>query len=360
MLRAWIEDPLRPAAFNETKPGRWVAETQWPPAGQRYRNYGFARGRLGDAAPDIVTVSSPHTTGLASGKWCPYGSWADQALDQRQEMGGQVHFDSDILAGEIDVLGAPLLDLEVSTDRTNAMVAVTLCEVFPDGASTRLSYGLLNLAHRDGHEQLAAVEPGKSCKVQIQLNEIGHRFGIGNRIRVSISNAYWPIAWPMPENGILSVHCAGSSLTLPTRNTNPHDAQLHAFAEAEGTPPLTQTPLEPSRNTWDVAYDAMTDETVLTRINEDGLHHIEGINLDVGLFTEYRFTIKPDDPLSARLDTHYVRRYRRKGWDVRVETRITVTSTRDEFRVEATLEAKEGSRVEMARSFDVSVPRDLC
>ena len=30
MLRAWIEEPVRPAPFNLMKPGRWVAENQWP------------------------------------------------------------------------------------------------------------------------------------------------------------------------------------------------------------------------------------------------------------------------------------------------------------------------------------------
>ena len=52
----------------------------------------------------------------------------------------------------LENLGAPVLHLDVAADRPDAFVAVTLSEVLPDGAATRFSYGILNLTHRDGHE----------------------------------------------------------------------------------------------------------------------------------------------------------------------------------------------------------------
>ena len=359
MLRAWIEEPIRPAPYNPVKPGRWVAENQWPPSGIESLSLPLSQGRLGVAGKDVLTISSPQTTGLAAGKWCPYGTWADQPLDQRQEMAGQLVFDSGPLDAAFDVLGAPILSLDVASDKANALIVATLCEVFPDGAATRISYGILNLTHRDGHEKPSPLVPGKPYRVALKLNDIGHRFGAGNRIRIAISNAYWPIVWPSPEANILSIHCGGSALSLPARLACDLDGKLPDLPEAESSRPLQQTMIEPPRNTWTVHFDAMTGETVLTRLNDDGFRRIDGIGLEFGLRSEHKYTINADDPLSARLDTHYVRRYRRGAWAVTCETRIAVTATHGEFLVEASLIAREGETTVKMDQQSLRIPRDL-
>ena len=358
MLRAWIEDPIRPAAYNPEKPGRWVAETQWPPAGQQYHKFGPSLARPGMPRSGVAAISSPQTTGMAAGKWCAYGMWEDQPLDQRAEMGGQAIFDFDPLTDDVVVLGTPVLDVEVSSNRPDALLVVTLCEVFPDGAATRISYGILNLTHRDGHEDLAALVPGKTYTVKLKLKDIGHRFGAGNRIRIAISNAYWPVVWPSPQSNLLSIHCHNSALSLPARTASPLDAALPDFAEPQSTAPLAQTEHEAGGNSWTTRFDAMTGETMLTRTNSDGWRRIDGIDLELGLRSEHRYTIKADEPLSARLDTHYVRRYRRDAWAVTVDTKIAVTSTLSDFVVEAALEAREGEDVVKTQEWSLRIPRD--
>ena len=47
----------------------------------------------------------------------------------------------------------------------------------------------------------------------------------------------------------------------------------------------------------------------------------------------------------------------RGAWSVSIETRTRVTATRDAFRVEAELRAREGDREVFARRFDESVTR---
>ena len=362
MLRAWIEDPIGPAPYNPEKPGRWAAESRWPPERIQPLIFSLSPGKLGArgdwASNDVLTISSPQTTGLAAGKWCPYGAWADQPLDQRQEMGGQLVFDSAPLGEAFDVLGAPILSLEVSSDKPNALIAATLCEVFPDGAAARIAYGILNLSHRDGHEALAPMVPGQRYRIALKLTDIGHRFGAGNRIRIAVSNAYWPLVWPSPEANMLSIHCAAGTLSLPVRGASDLDGKLPVLAQAESAKPLRQTQIDPPRNTWTVHFDAMNGETVLTRLNDDGLRRIDGIGLELGLRGEHKYTIKADDPLSARLDTHYVRRYRRGAWAVTGETRVTLTSTRGEFLVEASLIAREGATTVKTGQWSLRIPRD--
>ena len=358
MLRAWIENPIRPAPYNAEKPGRWVAETQWPAQTCKPLSLGLSPGRLGADGHGTITVSSPQTTGQAAGKWCPYGVWADQPLDQRQEMGGQVIFNSEPLDADIDVLGTPRLSVRVASDRPSALLVATLCEVFPDGAATRISYGILNLTHRNSHEVLEALEPGKTYDIALKLCDIGHRFGQGNRLRLAISNAYWPIVWPSPGSNKLSIICEVSALELPVRTPQAIDEKLKPFKPPESASPLEQTELESGLNTWTVTTDVMAGTVALQRINDDGWRRIEGIGLELGLRTTHTYTIKPDDPLSARLETHYVRRYRRGDWAVTSVTTVELTSSADSFLLKATLDAREGDTVAKQQSWDLRIPRD--
>ena len=358
MLRAWIEEPARPNPYNEMKPGRWVAEQAWPGHGGEPLRFALSPGRLGGKGYGSATISSPQNTGLAAGKWCPYGLWADQPLDQRQEIGGQAIFDTAPLESDIDMLGTPRVTLKISSDKPNALIAATLCEVFPDGASTRVSYGILNLTHRDSHEMPEAMVPSKTYDVSLNLCDIGHSFGRGNRIRLSLSNAYWPIVWPSPEANMLTVDCRASELSLPVRQGKDIDQSLQPFAEPESAAPLAQTEIEPGHNSWTVHYDAMTNTTVLERINSDGWHRINGIDLELGTHTEYRYTIKSDDPLSARLETHYVRRYRRGSWGATLVTDIALSSTATDFLLNARLEAREGEEAVKTETWSLTVPRD--
>lgn len=71
------------------------------------------------------------------------------------------------------------------------MVAVRLSDVLPDGRAIRVTYGLLNLTHRNGHENPQPLEPGQKYDVTAQLNGIAQRFPQGHRLRLSISTSYW-------------------------------------------------------------------------------------------------------------------------------------------------------------------------
>lgn len=358
MLRSWIEEPIRPAPYNAEKPGRWVADDAWLAHGAAPLELPLSPGRLGVAGDGAMLVSSPMTTGLGSGKWCAYGSWADQPLDQRCELGGQIVFDSGPLDHDIDMLGTPRLQVTVSSDKPNALIAVTLCEVFPDGAATRISYGLLNLTHRNGHEIPEPLVPGTVYPVEVRLCDVGHRFGAGNRIRIAVSNTYWHIAFPSPEANALTVHCAGSAVLLPVRPAKATDVDLAAFAPPETLTPLAQTEIEPGTATWTTRFDAMTGLTTLQRIVDDGWRRIDGIGLELGTRSEHTYNIHGEDPVSARLETNHLRRYRRGAWAIIITSHVTLTATRDEFHLAAALEAREGDTVVRNLKWDDRIPRD--
>jgi hypothetical protein len=362
MLRAWIQEPVRPKPFNEEKPGRWVAEESWPSPRIRPVSFRLAPGRLtkrGARSKELpLTIASPQTVGLAAGKWSPYGLDADQAGDQRDEAGGSLVFDTEPLDKPLEILGAPVLHLDVASDRPNAFVAATLSEVLPDGAATRLSYGILNLTHRDGHEELRPLEPGRRYTVKLKLNDCGERIGAGNRLRLAISTAYWPIVWPSPEPVTLTVMTGASSLELPVRPPRAKDRQLKPFEPAEHAPPLRRTVVRPAESRIEVKKDLRGGHTWVERYQDDGLLRIEDFDWEYRTAGHRIYSIEPDDPLSAEARIHWQKEYGRDGFRVHIDAKTHMTVTRADFLIRATLEAYEGDELVFSKEWDCRIPRD--
>jgi uncharacterized protein len=234
--------------------------------------------------------------------------------------------------------------------------------VQPDGTSTLVTYGLLNLTHRDGHEWPEALEPGGFCRVKVQLNDIAHAFPAGHRIRIAVSTSYWPIAWPSPEPVILTLRTGHSALYLPVRPPAPDDEQLRPFEPPSAAPTTRHKTLRelPLRRT--VEIDLATHETVYTfQSGEFGaaLARIEAIEMDLGYTFLKRHRISEYDPLSAQTEIVQRMTMRRKDWSVRIESRARLGATRDAFQFSAELEAFEDDEPFGQRSWQLAISRQM-
>ncbi len=365
MLRAWMQESLVPRPDYDTRPGRWVAEEHWPSPRIAPRTYAFGRGRLGDAAEDAALgIASPPSTGLASGAWCGFGAKGEMPTDQRIDDGRSLTFDSDPLAEPIEILGAPIVELELAADRPQAMVAVRLCELHADGTSERVTYGLLNLAHRGGHERPEPLVPGARTCVRVQLNDAAHRFAAGHRLRVAISTGYWPIAWPSPERATLTIFTDGSRLALPARPPRAEDEGLAPFAPPEAAPGPAETRVRPARVRRAIEHDLSTHEVVHASglVDDDlttgSVTRLDDIDLEIGQSMRRRLHIRDDDPLSARAELRNRTSFARDGWHCAVETRTVLTATADEFLLEAELTAHEGPERVFTRTWREKIGRN--
>ncbi|MCI0429629.1 MAG: CocE/NonD family hydrolase [Rhodospirillales bacterium] len=361
MYRVWMEEPIRPAAYLPHRPGRWVAELSWPSSNIRRRRFALNPGRLGERPePETaLTFSSPQDTGLYGGAWCPHGLGPDLASDQREEDGKSLCFDSSVLTEQLEILGAPVLELELASDRPVAMVAARLCDIHPDGTSERVSYGLLNLTHRESHEEPSPLEPGRRYRVRVQLNDIAHAFPAGHRIRVALSTSYWTIAFPMPEPVVLTIHTGASSLELPVRPPRKEDTALGEFPPPRGATPLAQTALRKGGTRRLIERNLAADETVFTRQDDTGTYRIDAIDLTVDQVKTGVYRIKADDPLSADITIHWTQKLARGDWRVRTETETRFRATKEEFLIQATLDAYEGDMRVYSQNWDRRIKRNL-
>lgn len=358
-LRAYMQDAVPPRASYATRPGRWVQETAWPSADIEQQLFFLNPDGLG-VEPGPATpqaISSPLATGTAGGEYCMIWLGPEGPTDQRFDDAGSLCFDTAPLGESLEILGAPTVDLSLSSNRPVAQVTVRLCDVAPDGTSARVSYGVFNLTHRHGHDTVAPLEPGKPESVTVTLDDIGYVFPPGHRARLAISTSYWPMIWPSPEPVTLEVKTGESRLTLPRRPR--HDGEITpTFEPAETAPPLRQETLRESDNRRTVTRDVESGR-VEVRIEDDfGKYR----NLEHGLITggvgRETHTIDPDDPLSARSTTHWTQELERDDWKVRTETFSAMRADATHFHLTGRIEAYEGDVLIFERDLAESLERD--
>jgi predicted acyl esterase len=180
-------------------------------------------------------------------------------IDQRSDDGLALTFTSAPVEEPVEILGFPEVHLALSVDQPNALIAVRLCDIFPDGASRLVSWGLLNLTHRNSHENPEPLEPGQVYSITIRLNVVAHRLLPGHRWRISLSPTYWPHAWPSPVPVQVTVYTGEESrLVLPVRLAGILDESLAPFQPPEGAAPLEFEDLRSEESTRTITYEVTT------------------------------------------------------------------------------------------------------
>lgn len=315
-----------------------------------------------------VLVRSPQHTGVDAGRFVPLGNDADLPPDQREEDARSACFEFAV-GGETWVLGRPRVRLRVTSEVARGQIVARLCDVAPDGSSTLVTRGVLNLSARHGRDRAVPWEPGATQEVAVELNGIGHAFPPGHRIRLAVSSAYWPWIWPQPGSQAgFTLEPAGSFLELPVRAREVDPAI--AFEEPEQSGPLgvshgvaadgwSPATLDEPRPGRLVVRDVAKGEWRLevdpgyggTRVYPDGLESTED-----ALET---YTIDERDPLSARTRSDRTIRLHRPelAWDTTVRTRSEITCDGTDFHTLDEVVCTAGGEVVFHRTWEKRIPR---
>lgn len=371
MYRVWMSDSAPPDPGCASRPGRWVAEPGWPSDSVQPQIWAVTPTGLspqaspgpGDTGPGgTVTVRVPQTYGRCTPYWLNYGTEAPEgALDQRPDDALAFTADTAPLPAAVAILGAPVLRARLAVDQPVAFVSVRLCDVLPDGRSGLVTYGLLNLTHDRHHETVTPLVPGRLHDVAIVLSDSAHRFAAGNRIRVAVAPAFWPVAWPSPAPVTLTLCCDATSLVLPLRPDRPEDADLRPMDPPQHSP---VHPVEIVRDArlFSAGFEQDPATGIVTQVTErdSGVRRDVRDGWTVGESVVERYAIHPDDPLSARARWQAHGRYGRDtgGPDVRIDATQDMTCSADAFRVQARLRVTDGGAVMLDRHWDETIPRD--
>ncbi|SCF77249.1 CocE/NonD family hydrolase [Streptomyces sp. Ncost-T10-10d] len=352
LLRSWISESHRPATVYETLPGRWVGETGWPSENIAPVAYALQGG------PQIV--DSPQQTGLDAGRFFPFGNDADLPPDQRDEDAKSVCFEFPVEEAPIEILGRPRVKLRIRMDVPRGQAIARLCDIAPDGSSTLVTRGALNLSARHGRDRADDWPVGGTEDVTFDLNGIGHTFPPGHRIRLAVSSSYWPWIWPQAGSVGFTLDADGSFVELPVRR-HTEDPAIR-FEEPEQSEPLGvvhPVTLDGQRPERLVVRDVAKGEWRLevdpryggTRVYPDGLEFTED--------AMETYTIQENEPLSARTRSDWSIRLHRPemAWDVRIETRSEISVDETDFITSDEVLCKDGGEVVFHRTWEKRIPR---
>ena len=359
-LRAWINFPGVPSPRNEDRSGRWVAEPEWNGSGPKVLPLCPGENGLTDEpSRTAIVLSSAETAGWTSGAWCGYGAVPDGPLDQNGEAGLVTVFETDVLDQEFDLFGFPQFHAEIASASHQANLAAVLSAVGEDGRATLVSYGVLNLTHRASHSSPERMPLAQPQPVTLQLNACGQHVGKGQRLRLALSTALWPVIWPSNEKATLRIEPGSARLDLPVRPRRNSDKELAPFPPPEGASPA---PIKQhSRNLYDRSRDVdlTTGGETYSRSSSAGPATHMHTGLTVKRSSSERFHIHPEDPNSAIGTCRWCESYSRDDWKAEVRTEVSVHALRDCWRIEASLVARDADGIVVERQWNEDVPRDL-
>jgi predicted acyl esterase len=349
-IRRWTD----PAPDVDTYAGEWRAEPEWPPArlAEEHRRLGSAAasapGALGETAGrDALDIRGD--VGVTASIWCaatlPFGlPW-----DQRPDEAFSLCYDWPVTE-ETEIMGRPRVDLSVNASVPVAFVSAKLCDVAPDGRSSMVTRGIVNLTHRNSHEHPEPVSPGGSVRATIELDATAYVFEPGHTIRLDLAGSDFPSSWPPPFAGTIEIDRAASTLVLPVLDGPPILPPL-AFE------PGAQEPSFPERVRWEIREDVLARERTVA-IDHGGVRGRNGLAEGSDHYWG-EITACSHHPGNSRASAGASLVL---SWDeasVRTESRATLRSDPEQWHLAIELEVYDGDKQIAQRRWERTTERDL-
>ncbi len=358
--RVYVMEPWRPGSFPTEIQGRWIGENYWGFGNIETKTWFLTnKGIAGEKSAEVpLELSSKQTTGFDGGEYCIIWLGPEFPGDQAKDDSQSITFESPATVEDMDIVGQPAIELEFAADKPVAHICVRLNDVWPTGEVSRITYHLQNLTQRVSRGSPTALVPGQRYRMKIKLDDIAYKVPAGHKLRVSISTSYFPMMWPAPEPVKLTVYAGVSELNMPIRKKYVSQ-HLVTFGEPEAAKPVELRHMEPASNKREVTVSPKTGETRLEIIDDFGTQVIKDLGLTIWGTGRETYSILPDDPLSAKMETHWTEGRRRGRWDVRTETYGRLTCTKTHWIVWGKIDAFEGKKKVFTKEFNEKIKRQL-
>jgi len=215
-MRHWYP----PGLSRQSIPGEWRAEPGWPPRGHSSAtlylqpDHSLTLSQPADAEHELKYVPSSGVEAGGTNLW-----WGELRDDLAPSDAFSLVYDSAPLKDDFAILGTPQVYLNASATAPLADWIARLSDVAPDGSVTLVTGAGLNGAMRNSSSEPASLEPGRLYALKIGLHLTSWVFPRGHRVRLSVSNAQWPMMWPTPYSMVTALKIGGgehaSQIELP-------------------------------------------------------------------------------------------------------------------------------------------------
>ncbi|MBT6532555.1 MAG: CocE/NonD family hydrolase [Marinovum sp.] len=351
----YLMDGVRPQSCYKKRSGHWIVHDKWPKDLEIKRLFFHKNSSLADEPSNLSTrIASPQTCGGAAGEYCAIWLGPEMPTDQRVDDALSACFTSEPITDQLDMVGAPIITLRLSSEKPAAQIAVRLNHIHPDGASTRITYGVLNLCHRNGHAVAEPLIPDEIIEISLTLDQIAYRIPKGHRICIAVSSTYWPLLWPSPAPVELLVHAG--AIDIPVRLSGNQDERIFPPAETDSFWQIET--LRSARNERHQSIDMASGAVTLEILDDFGSAKDLEHDLVHGSVAREWWSIHPDDPLSASGRIHWTCENSRDAWSVRTETYSSMISDAQHFYLTARLEAYENDHLIFEKDLSKKIKRE--
>jgi putative CocE/NonD family hydrolase len=378
----WFErEYAEPEPFPRSLPGRWRAAIAYPHPSVVERMWRFTGGSQaligGLGADATATDGAPATTdppgvdryrhrptiGTRAGlSWGAGGPPNGLARDLRPDEALGPTYTSEPLTTAVEILGVPEVVLWLSVSATVATAVVRLADVAPDGTSSQVSAGILNLTHRRSHERPEPLVPGRVEEVRVPLRPAGYRFMPGHRIRVSVASSSWPVIWPSPYPAEFELHrgpATPSRLILPVipPGGGPGDAEVPAFKTSPPDAPEGGGDGSADDPVWRITDDVIAGG--VTVAVHDGGEDVLADGRRLYAAETLTLTAYDADPARADLAADVVYRWHEQAFETEIRARSTQTSDLEAFDISVELEVDVDGEPFFRRAWSERIARRL-
>ncbi|MEX0754644.1 MAG: CocE/NonD family hydrolase [Actinomycetota bacterium] len=363
----------RPSPTLKEYRGEWRYEPGWPLERLVETQFELEKARApgrNDTGPDDLQVRGDvgWTAWISCAGALPWGTPDDQRADEAFSL----VYDWEPLEDELEILGHPTLEVTVTSSAPIAYLDAKLCDVFPDGTSSLVTRGLLNLAHRDSREEPTPIEPGRPYRISFPLEVTSWIFERGHRIRLDLAGTDWPNAWPPPEPLSLTIDRVGSMLTLPVLDGPSPISERPTMAEPRREQHVGGRHGGSSGGTdasggdgegrddavwWRIEHDQLARETRAVA-GSSGVTQATDDRPRVDEIYEGHVAVSYDDPGRARAEGHI--RFEIAWPEVTATSELThkLVSDREAYHLEMDLVVSENGEQRWTRRWRRRIPRD--
>jgi putative CocE/NonD family hydrolase len=353
--RSTRPDPIRPVVHGE-----WRFEPTWPPARSTAATFSLRDAEPGGLAsgegPDVLRVRGD--VGTTAWISCAGGMPWGQSGDQRPDEALSLTYTWEPLDQAREILGHPVLRTRIRSDHPVAFLSAKVCDVFPDGTSSLVVRGMLNLTHRVSRTDPEPLPAGTWIDVELELEACAWTFDAGHRIRLDLAGADWPNAWAPPTAATLTLDRDATSLELPELR-GPAPGAITPTLPASSSPqhdPLAVSEADAWR--WEIVEDVVGRERrAVATYGGD-----EPADGDVpAIRSRYGGTVgvSIDDPGLAWADGETDLEIAFPEATCRAWSRVRMDSDASTYRVAIELVVSEDGQERWRRSWERTFPRDL-
>ncbi len=357
-IQVFVRHPTPPEPDLAMHRGAWRHEPGWPLDRARaleLRASGARVERRGSVGLPIVGDVGTAAWISCAGR-LPWG----QPLDQRTDDARSLCLDWDV-PRDTELLGHPVVAVVLSADVPVAYLAARLCSVAPDGTSTLVTRGLLNLCQRGDRTDPQPLLPGEAIAVELELEVGSWVFEEGHRLRLALATSEWPNAWPSPLGGTLTLDLDSLVFTVPTVDGPPVIAELPVFTPSSGEEthgPDPDTSIS-QPTVWRVEHDVLARETRC--VVSHGVEYDGDLGARVAESYAGEVGVSTTDPGRAWATGEATYRITWDDVEVQAEARVDVRSDAEAYHVTVDVVAEEpnGPFGRHERRFEQTIPRHL-